>query len=97
MVIHVIEHIDYKVTSKVFLQTFNSHLMNKTFTAHFRIKKPKNYSSGPVPIYMRVTVDGERFEFHTRRECDPEKWGDGKMIGNKGITFIFWGLALLCK
>lgn len=59
--------------------------MNKTFTTLFHLKKPKDYRGGPIPIYVRVTVDGDRFEMHTKRECDPEKWNtaNGRMIGHK--------------
>jgi hypothetical protein len=28
------------------------------YTLLFYLKKPKNYESGPMPIYMRITVDG---------------------------------------
>ena len=27
-----------------------------------------------IPIYLRLTVDGESIEMSTQRECDPEKW-----------------------
>ncbi len=59
--------------------------MNKTFTTLFHLKKPKNYVEGPVPIYIRVTVDGQRFEIYATRDCDPEKWSSvsGRMIGYK--------------
>jgi integrase len=59
--------------------------MNKTFALLFHLKKPKNYLKGPAPIYIRVTIDGERFEIHSTRECDPENWSSvkGRMVGNK--------------
>ncbi len=59
--------------------------MNKTFTTLFHLKKPKNYAEGALPIYIRVTVDGDRFEVHSKRECDPEKWNSisGRMIGHR--------------
>src|SRR6202007_27232 len=34
----------------------------------------KNYVSGPVPIYLRITVNGERAETTSSRECDPNLW-----------------------
>lgn len=37
-------------------------------------KKPKNYTDGAVPIYMRITVDGERIEILTSLKCQPENW-----------------------
>lgn len=59
--------------------------MNKTFTILFHLKKPRNYVSGSLPIYIRVTVDGGRFEIHSKRECDPEKWNSstGRVGGHK--------------
>ncbi|MXV16555.1 site-specific integrase [Hufsiella ginkgonis] len=59
--------------------------MKRTFKVLFFVRKPKNYSDGTVPIYLRLTVDGERVEWHTQRECDPERWNAqaGRMIGTK--------------
>ena len=31
----------------------------------FYLKKPKNYQKGPVPIYLRITVESKRAEFTT--------------------------------
>ena len=60
-------------------------MLSKTFTLLFYLKKPKNYESGKVPIYMRVSVDGRRIEITTKRECEPEKWKSsaGRQIGQK--------------
>ena len=40
----------------------------------FYLKKPKGYISGPVPIYLRLTVKGQRTEISIGRECQPERW-----------------------
>ena len=40
----------------------------------FYLKKPKGYVSGPVPIYLRLTVNGQRAEMSISRECHPERW-----------------------
>lgn len=40
----------------------------------FYLKKPKNYLSGPVPVYLRITVDGKRAEVSTSRACEPSRW-----------------------
>jgi hypothetical protein len=40
----------------------------------FYLKKPKNYQKGPVPIYLRITVESKRAEFTTGRECEPSRW-----------------------
>ena len=63
--------------------------MNKGFKIRFYLKKPKNYSGGNMPIYMRLTVGGERAEIATQRECDPAKWNkqSERAIGkNEGIS-----------
>ncbi|MDX1938265.1 MAG: site-specific integrase, partial [Flavihumibacter sp.] len=40
---------------------------------------------GPVPIYLRITVGGQRTEISTGRECLPEKWNthSGRMTGTR--------------
>lgn len=48
--------------------------MSTNYSLLFYLKKPKNYVSGPKPIYMRITVDGIPKEVSTGRECDPFKW-----------------------
>ena len=48
--------------------------MSTNYSLLFYLKKPKNYVSGPKPIYMRITVDGIPKEISTGRDCDPAKW-----------------------
>lgn len=59
--------------------------MKTNFSMLFYIKKQKNYQSGLVPIYLRITVDGQRSEVTSGRECDPEKWNSksGRVAGTK--------------
>jgi hypothetical protein len=59
--------------------------MKTNFSLLFYLKKQKNYISGTVPIYMRITVRGKRAEITTGRECEPAKWNAkaGKAIGTK--------------
>jgi hypothetical protein len=40
----------------------------------FYLKKIKNYESGSVPIYLRLTIAGKRAEVSTGRECEPQRW-----------------------
>ncbi len=49
-------------------------MFTKSFTLLFYLKKRKNYVKGELPIYMRLTVDGQRIEISTKREYEPEKW-----------------------
>jgi hypothetical protein len=48
--------------------------MNKSLKVLFFLRTRTSYVSGPAPIYMRVTVEGDRFAMATQREVDPEKW-----------------------
>src|SRR5690606_30593407 len=59
--------------------------MNKTMKVLFLLRTRANYESGPAPIYMRVTIEGERFEFATQRKADPEKWDSkvGRLVKSK--------------
>src|SRR5688572_4749293 len=56
--------------------------MNKSLKVLFFLRIRTSYVSGPAPIYMRVTVGGERFEMATQRLADPEKWDNkaGRMV-----------------
>ena len=59
--------------------------MKTNFSMLFYLKKQKNYTSGLAPVYLRITVEGERAEVTTNRECEPEKWNShsGRAIGTK--------------
>jgi site-specific recombinase XerD len=59
--------------------------MKSNFSLLFYMKKPKNYQTGPAPIYMRITVNGKRAEIATGRECEPLSWnpGAGRFKGTK--------------
>lgn len=50
--------------------------MSNTFKLLFFLRKPKQYESGPQPIYLRITIDGQRAEMTVQRECDPLLWND---------------------
>lgn len=49
-------------------------MLEKSFGLLFYLKKPKNYTKGAMPIYLRITVDGIPKELSTKRECEPERW-----------------------
>lgn len=59
--------------------------MKTNFSLLFYLKRPKNYQTGPVPVYMRITVGGRRSELATNRECVPVEWnvGSGRAKGTK--------------
>jgi len=48
--------------------------MNKTFGLLFYLKKSKINSSGLVPIYLRITIDGIRTDISSKRFIDSNKW-----------------------
>ncbi|HPF93014.1 MAG TPA: phage integrase SAM-like domain and Arm DNA-binding domain-containing protein, partial [Tenuifilaceae bacterium] len=57
---------------------------SNTFAISFFIRKDKLDSKGQAPIYMRITVNGERTELSTHRKVEPNKWNNaGKAKGNK--------------
>ncbi|HEY9000854.1 MAG TPA: Arm DNA-binding domain-containing protein [Mucilaginibacter sp.] len=39
----------------------------------FFLRKPKNYQSGNMPIYLRITIDGQRTELAVSRKFDPDR------------------------
>lgn len=43
-------------------------------STHFYLKKPKAYSKGKIPIYLRITVDGAVKELSTKTVCEAERW-----------------------
>jgi site-specific recombinase XerD len=59
--------------------------MRTTISLLFSLRKPKNYQSGEMPIYLRITVDGQRTELAASRKCAPEKWDavNGRATGSK--------------
>ena len=48
--------------------------MNAKLSILFYAKRAKTTTDGLVPIYIRVTIDGERIELSTKRYTLPEKW-----------------------
>jgi integrase len=48
--------------------------MSTNYAVLFYLKKPKNYTNGPMPVYMRITVDGIPKELSTGKACEPSRW-----------------------
>ena len=65
--------------------------MRTNFSLLFYLKKPKNYQTGLVPVYLRITVNGKRTEITTGRDCDPSTWNttSGRLNGTKKETKSF--------
>lgn len=49
-------------------------MIGKNFSLLFFLRKPKNYVAGNMPIYIRITVEGNSKEMTTSRKCDPKSW-----------------------
>ncbi len=49
-------------------------MLEKSLGILFYLKKPKKYVSGPMPIYLRLTVDGIAKELSTKRDWELGKW-----------------------
>ncbi len=59
--------------------------MKTNFSLIFYIRRQKNYESGSVPIYLRITVNGKRSELSTGQVCLPDEWNNsvGRGTGKK--------------
>lgn len=55
------------------------------FQCALLFEETKNYQTGSVPVYMRITVNGKRSELTSGRECEPSQWmpSAGRMRGTK--------------
>lgn len=58
--------------------------MKAKITLHIYAKTTKANASGQLPIYIRLTVDGQRFEFSSKKFIEKPKWSPelSKMKGN---------------
>jgi hypothetical protein len=48
--------------------------MNKSFSLLFYVKSSKMSADGTAPIYLRLTVDGQRIEVSSKLHANPSKW-----------------------
>lgn len=58
--------------------------MKAKITLHIYAKTTKANATGQLPIYIRLTVDGQRFEFSSKKFIEKAKWSPelSKMKGN---------------
>ena len=58
--------------------------MNAKITLHIYAKTTKANAAGQLPIYIRLTVDGKRLEFSSKKFIDKSKWSPelSKMKGS---------------
>jgi len=59
--------------------------MNQNLRVLFFLKKGKGYLKGPLPIYVRITIDGKRTEWSVQRSWESHKWIQkiGRASGNR--------------
>ncbi|WP_158796402.1 site-specific integrase [Pedobacter sp. L105] len=59
--------------------------MSSNFNLLFYLKKPRNYESGTLPVYLRITLNGKRSESSLGREIEPGSWDSrrGRARGTK--------------
>lgn len=62
--------------------------MKTKITLHFYAKGTKANAAGRFPIYVRLTIDGKRFEYSTKKFIEPSKWSAemSKMKGSSTET-----------
>ena len=59
--------------------------MKTKITLHFYAKSTKANANGLLPIYVRLTVDGKRLEFSTKKFVEKTKWSN-ELSKMKGTT-----------
>ena len=59
--------------------------MKTKITLHFYAKSTKANAAGLLPIYVRLTVDGKRLEFSTKKFVETSKWSS-ELSKMKGTT-----------
>ena len=59
--------------------------MKTKITLHFYAKSTKANANGLLPIYVRLTVDGKRLEFSTKKFVEKSKWSS-ELAKMKGTT-----------
>ena len=59
--------------------------MKTKITLHFYAKSTKANSAGLLPIYVRLTVDGKRLEYSTKKFIENSKWSS-ELCKMKGTT-----------
>lgn len=59
--------------------------MFTTFNVLFYLKKRNSNQTGPLPISLRIGVNGQRTEVSVGRECEASRWNShvGRAIGTK--------------
>lgn len=59
----------------------------RTFSIMFMIRRARTLKNQEVPIYMRITVDGERAEISIKRSVNPAHWNETKGCAKSGTPY----------
>jgi hypothetical protein len=59
----------------------------RTFSIMFMIRGAGRIKNQEVPIYIRITVDGERAEISIKRSVNPEHWNEIKGCAKSGTPY----------
>jgi site-specific recombinase XerD len=51
-------------------------MITKSFAILFYLKKRTGVEQAILPVYMRITVDGERRDIHTHQQCEVVRWNN---------------------
>jgi len=67
--------------------------MDYNLTSHFYLKKDKINAKGESPVYLRITLNGQRTEISTHRSILEENWNKDveRAKGNREEVRIFNG------
>lgn len=63
-------------------------MKRETFALLFYPRNDKIDKNKTVPIFMRITIRGERLEFSINRRVKINKWKDGRVLGYKNAKEI---------
>jgi hypothetical protein len=57
--------------------------MEHNIAIHFHVRNGRKDENNTVPVYMRITVNGKRFEHSIKRNVEISKWSTdtGRMKG----------------
>lgn len=51
-------------------------MITKSFAVLFYLKKRTGVEQQKLPVYLRITVDGDRREIHTQQYCEASRWNN---------------------
>jgi hypothetical protein len=79
--VHIIH---FKIVHSNFVPLKNE-FMKSTFRILFYLKRDKQKIDGTIPIWCRITVDGQASRFNTKSSISPRSW-DSKAAKASGKT-----------